>query len=103
MSNLIPFEDSSEAIAVLSSGKALIVEFVFDDDGPYKKYKDYYFDLLGYDQKSDAIYSATILSEIGNMPGHYMVVGGNGKVICGLHGDLFHVDLDELHTEFQVT
>ena len=105
MSNLIPFEDSPEAIAILSSGKALTVEFVFDDDGPYKGYKDYYFDLLGYsqDSRNKAPRIATVLSEIGNMPGHYVVVGQNGKVISGLHGDLFHVDLDEMHTEFQVT
>ena len=102
MSNLIPFEECPEAIAILSSGKALTVEFVFEDDGPYKDYKDYYFDILGYEEGA-SFYCATIISEIGNMPGHYVVVGGNGKTVCGLHGDLFHVDLDELSTEFQVT
>ncbi len=104
MSNLIPFEECPEAIAILSSGKALSVQFVFDDDGPYKGYKDYYFDILGYD-KNQELHIATIIAEIGNMPGHYVVVGNQGKTVCGLHGDLFHVDTEDLDdlTGYQVT
>ncbi len=94
MGKLIPFEESEKALAILESGKAITVEFVFDENGPYKDYVDYYYDILGYKQGQD-LYIATILSEIGNMPGHYVVVG-NGKIVCGLHGDLFHVDVDEL-------
>lgn len=98
MSKLISFEESEKAMSLLAAGKALTVEFVFDDNGPYKDYKDYYYDLLGYSQdpQNKAPRIATILSEIGNMPEHYVVVGQNGKVISGLHGDLFHIDVDEL-------
>jgi len=95
MSKLIPFEESPEAMALLKSGKALTTFFVFDDDGPYKDYKDYYFDILGYEEDV-GFHLATIIAEIGNMPGHFVVVGGNGKTISGLHGDLFHVDVEEL-------
>ena len=91
---LIPFEESEEALAILADGKALAVRFVFDDDGPYKDYKDYYYDILGYEQGQE-LYLATILSEIGNMPEHYVVVG-NGKIVSGLHGDLFYIDTEEL-------
>jgi len=104
--SLVPFEQCEEAIAILSSGKALSVQFVFDEDGPYKGYKEYYYDILGYDINSASnLFIATILSEIGNMPGHYVVVGANGKTITGLHGDLFQVDTEELEDikGYQVT
>lgn len=91
---LVPFEESEKALALLAEGKAITVEFVFDDDGPYKDYKEYYYDLLGYSLDAE-LCLATVLSEIGNMPGHYVVVG-NGKIACGLHGDLFYVDTEEL-------
>lgn len=104
---LVPFEECKEAVAILSSGKALTTFFVFDDDGPYKDYKDYYYDILGYDQGEgeNELHCATIIAEIGNMPGHYVVVGGRGKTVCGLHGDLFHVDTEDLDdlTGYQVT
>jgi len=88
MSKLIPFEESEKALALLAEGKAITVEFVLDEDGPYKDYVDYYYDILGY-KRGEKLYLATILSEIGNMPEHYVVVG-NGKIVSGLHGDLFH-------------
>lgn len=94
--NLIPFEECEQAMDMLNAGKALTTLFVFDDDGPYKDYKDYYYDILGYEQEGHDYYIATVITEIGNMPGHYVVVGGNGKTVSGLHGDLFHIDLDEL-------
>jgi len=104
MSNLVPFEKCPEAVAILSSGKALSVEFVFDDNGFYKGYKKYYYDKLGYSLDA-TLCLATIISEIGNMPGHYVVVGPNGKLISGLHGDLFQVDTEELEDikGYQVT
>ena len=97
MSNLVPFEECQEALDILSSGKALSVRFVWDSDGPYKDYKDYYYDLLGYTQGEgpDELHFAAIISEIGNMPGHYVVAGAH-RIATGLHGDLFYVDLDEL-------
>lgn len=95
MSNLVPFEESEKAMSLLGEGKALTTFFVFDDNGPYKDYKDYYYNILGYNQ-DDEFHIATIITEIGNMPGHFVVVGGNGKTISGLHGDLFHVDIEEL-------
>lgn len=96
MPNLIPFEESEKALAILKEGKALTVQFIFDDNGPYKDYKDYYYDILGYEQQGYDFYIATIIAEIGNMPGHYVVVGGNGKTVSGLHGDLFYVDIEDL-------
>ena len=96
MSNLIPFEKCDEAVAILNDGKALATFFIFDDNGPYKDYKDYYYDLLGFSQgeKPNELHCATILSEIGNMPGHYVVAGAH-KIANGLHGDMFYVDLDD--------
>ena len=104
--NLIPFEQCPEAMDILNSGKALTVHFVFDDNGPYKGYKDYYYDLLGFkfdERINPAFYLATILCEIGNMPGHYVVLGGGGKVVSGLHGDLFHVDLEDMDILKEIT
>ena len=100
MTKLVPFEESPEAMDILNNGKALTVHFVFDPDGPYKGYEDYYYELLGFtiptDRNFPGLFIATIICEIGNMPQHYAVVGQNGKTITGLHGDLFHVDVEEL-------
>jgi len=99
MSKLIPFEQSPEAMDLLNRGYALTTFFVFDDDGPYKDYKDYYYDILGYTipkEGDDELVIATVLQEIGNMPGHFVVVGAHHKVVTGLHGDMFHVDVEEL-------
>lgn len=38
----------------------------------------------------------TILGEISNMLGHYVVVNADGKIISGLHSDLFYVEKDSL-------
>lgn len=103
--SLIPFEECPEALAILSEGKALSVQFVWDDNGPYKDYKDYYYDLLGFTQGEgpDELHCAVILSEIGNMPGHYIVAGAH-KIASGLHGDLFYVDTEDLDlVEFATT
>ena len=96
----IPFEQSEKALAILAEGKALAVEFIFDDTNlALADYKDSYYDQLGYKndpRMKDIPLTATILSEIGNMPGHYVVAAGAGKIICGLHGDFFYVDEDDL-------
>ena len=96
--SLIPFEECQEALDILSSGKALSVHFVWDDNGPYKDYKDYYYDVLGFSQGEgpNDLHIAVILSEIGNQPHHYIVIGAAGKIVAGLHGDLFYVDTDDL-------
>jgi len=97
MGNLVPFDECEEALAMLESGKAVSVRFVWDGNGPYKDYVDYYYDILGFTQGEgpDELHIATILSEIGNMPGHYVVVGAKGQIVSGLHGDMFYVDMEE--------
>lgn len=104
--SLVPFEECQEALDILSSGKALSVRFVWDDNGPYKDYKDYYYELLGFSQGEgpDELHCAAIIAEIGNMPGHYVVAGAH-KIATGLHGDMFYVDTEELDdiAGYQVT
>lgn len=61
--------------------------------------KKNYIEMLGLKHKkgniNDITYrSVTIMGEITNMRGHYLVVGQNGKVISGLHSDLFWVVTD---------
>ena len=101
MKNLIPFEKSEKALAILNDGKALSTYFIFDDNGPYKEYKEYYYKLVGFDQNEDPdeLHLATIIAEIGNMPEHYVVVGAKGKIVSGLHGDMFYIDTEELEPE----
>lgn len=96
---LILFEDCPEAMDILNSGKSLTTFFIFDKNGPYKDYEDYYYDILGYTipkEGDNELHIATVLSEIGNMPGHFVVVGAHHKVVTGLHGDMFYVDLEEM-------
>lgn len=40
---------------------------------------------LGLTDKSQVV----SLGEIVNMPGHYMVVNGQGRIVWGLHPDMF--------------
>lgn len=56
-------------------------------DGPYADHVSYYEDLLGV--KNFDHFGVLCLGEITNMPGHYVIVGKNGKVVYGLHSDIF--------------
>ena len=90
MSDYIPFEESPEAMHLLRSGFSLSVRVMIDREYEDRHRKNY-LKMLGYDKELNYM-TATILSEIGNMPGHYVVVGNQGSIVTGLHGDIFFVD-----------
>lgn len=91
---LVPLLEHKASVEALSKGIAVSV---FVDVSDYEKqYADNYLRLLGYDpDKKWAYTSATLLSEISNMRGHYVVVGAGGVVVPGLHGDIFYVDIED--------
>lgn len=57
----------------------------------YDGYEDYYKKLLDINNDNDHV---LCLGEIGNMKDHYAVVTHTGKVIYGLHPEIF-VELSE--------
>jgi hypothetical protein len=59
--------------------------------GVYTEYYAYYKELLELD-KCDVL---LVLGEIANMPGHYAVALRSGKVVYGLHPELFEDICDE--------
>jgi hypothetical protein len=96
MSVLVQFERSEKAMALLTAGKALMVQVEFRNNETYSDMK-HVLAQLGYDTGRD-FYPATILFGIGNMPGHY-VVAANNKIVCGLHGDIFYIDEEDFVTD----
>lgn len=57
----------------------------------YDGYEDHYTDLLGIEQGMTLL----CLGEISNMKGHYAVVTRNGRIVFGLHPDLFRLPTDD--------
>lgn len=90
----VPFEECEAALDCLKNGQAIAVEINLE--GFEKYYRDCYLRQLGYDPELKRKYTptATVLQEIGNMPGHYVVIGHN-EIVCGLHGDIFYVDPED--------
>jgi hypothetical protein len=95
--NLVPFESIPELLEAAANGIAVSV--ILDTDSYEKQYAVNYHTQLGWTQDvkihPDVIKFCTILSEIKNMPGHYVVAGRHGQIVAGLHGDIFMVDKDE--------
>ena len=66
---------------------------------------DNYLRMLGFvdtnnKPKATNYMFCTILGELFNMPGHYVVVGNN-KVISGLHSDIFYIERDEFEEYYK--
>lgn len=93
MTGLILFEESKKAMKLLKKGYALSVIMNVDDFEKFhqKNYKN----MLGFGEDYKNTMHCTILSEIGNMQGHYVVLGRN-EIVPGLHGDIFYIDPDDL-------
>lgn len=91
MSTHIPFLDSK---FVKLASKGVAVRVYLNADAYENHYRNQYYRMLGFDG-TEEVKICTILSEIANMPGHYVVVGKLGKIVDGLHGDIFTVDLEE--------
>ena len=92
---LLPFENQKELVKAASKGIAVSVFLNVDDYEPRDQRN--YLTMLGFTGK-EKWKSCTILSEIVNMPGHYVVVGRNNQIVCGLHGDIFYIE-DEANEE----
>lgn len=86
--NLIPFDESVYSKDV-SYGRAVQVYFESSEDD------EHICELLGFSPKDRYLKPCVILSEIINMPGHYVVLGKNDKLVSGIHGNVFYVDIEE--------
>lgn len=97
--NLKPFNEFPPLVHKAKNGIA--VQVLLDVEDFYKRGENHharhYLTLLGFEQEDrDKLKWCTILSEITNMPGHYVVVGKNNQIVCGLHSDIFYVDLEDI-------
>jgi hypothetical protein len=94
---LLPFDDQLELVEAAANGIAVSVFLNVDD---YEaQYQKNYFAMLGFNGK-EKWKTCTILSEIKNMPGHYVAVGKNNQIVCGLHGDIFYIEDEEADKEY---
>lgn len=91
IADLIPLDDSPQALELLSKG--IPVSVICYADNYDKHDRDNYYAMLGFSFKTRTKI-CTILSEIGNMRNHYVVVGNGGTIVCGLHSDIFYIDPD---------
>lgn len=95
---LLPFSTQQHLVDAAASGIAVSVYVNADDFEP--QHRNHYYKILGF--SGDEKYKVcTILSEVVNMPGHYVVVGKHGQIVCGLHDDIFYVE-DEDDAEYYV-
>lgn len=89
---LVPLCKHDRALNALRKG--ISVSVICDADDYDKHYRDNYYRMLGFSLKTKTK-SCTILSEIGNMPNHFVVVGAGGRIVDGLHSDIFYVDTED--------
>jgi hypothetical protein len=89
---LLAFETQQELVDAASKGIAVQVILNVDDFEPH--HQKNYLTSLGFTGKEKYKF-CTILSEIHNMPGHYVVVGKHNQVVCGLHSDIFYIEDEE--------
>ena len=86
---LVPLDNHEKALRALRQGIAVSV--ICDADDYDKHHRDNYYRMLGFSLKTKTK-TCTILSELANMPNHYVVVGAGGRMVCGLHSDIFFID-----------
>lgn len=89
---LVSLSEHDRALRALRQGIAVSV--ICDADDYDAHHRDNYYRMLGFSPKSKTKI-CTILSELGNMPNHYVVVGAGGRMVCGLHSDIFYVDTED--------
>lgn len=90
---LKPFEEFPPMVHKAQNGIAVRVVLDVEDMEP--QHQKHYYAMLGFTGKEKWKF-CTILSEIANMPGHYVVVGKNNQIAAGLHGDIFYIDLEDI-------
>lgn len=93
---MIPFCEHPRAYSAAKKGIPVMV--VLDVEDFYENHEEHhannYLRMLGFERDSKHK-SCTILGELANMPNHYVVVGNNGTIVSGLHGDIFYVRDDD--------
>jgi hypothetical protein len=89
---LVPLCKHERALSALRKGIAVSV--ICDADDYDAHYRDNYYRMLGFSVKTKTK-TCTILSEVANMPNHYVVVGAGGRMVCGLHSDIFYIDVED--------
>lgn len=87
--NLIPFESCPDLINAASNGIA--VSFILNVDDYELEYQANYYELLEY-KSYEKWKSYTILSDIVNMPGHYLMLGKSNRLVSELHEGMIYID-----------
>lgn len=90
---LIPFDDVPAMVEKAKNGIA--VQVIVNADDYEAHFRDNYYRMLGFTGKEKFKF-CTILSEIANMPGHYVVIGNNSQIVPGLHSDIFYIDYEDI-------
>jgi len=89
---LIPFEDCEQLVEKAHNGIA--VRVLLDVSDFESHHQKNYLTMLGFTGR-EKLKFCTILSEIANMPGHYVVIGKQNQIVSGLHGDIFYIEEEE--------
>lgn len=87
----IPLIESTAVMKELRKGH-LVAAFLNAEH--WGDYEEYYNDLFGFTE-GDVVKPVTLLGELINQPGHFAAVGKNGKVVSGVHSDIFEVEIDD--------
>jgi ribulose bisphosphate carboxylase small subunit len=94
---LLAFETQQELVDAASKGIA--VSEILNVEDFEAQYQKNYLAMLGFNGR-EKYKICTILSEIHNMPGHYVVIGKNNQIVSGLHGDIFYIEDEEEDEEY---
>lgn len=87
----VPLIESSALLKELRKGH-IVAAYLNAEH--YGEYEAYYNELFGF--SDEQIHKpVTLLGEIVNQPGHVVAVGKNGKVVSGVHTDIFDVEIDD--------
>jgi hypothetical protein len=95
---LIPFKNCPKLMAKVEQGIA--VQVLLDVSDFESHYQKSYLAMLGFTGKERYKF-CTILSEIANMPGHYVVIGKQNQIAAGIHSDIFYLEDVELDEEWR--
>lgn len=89
---LLPFLDQDDLVD--SASKGIAVRVLLDVSDFESHFQKNYLAMLGFTGREKYKF-CTILSELANMPGHYVVIGKQNQIAAGLHGDIFYIEDEE--------
>lgn len=96
--NYVPVSQSKAHMEAIEQGKP--VNVILDVSDFEKNHANNYLHMLGFVDKNGRPTAGdymvcTILGEIFNMKGHYVVVGNHGEIVSGLHSDIFYIEKED--------